>query len=46
MRFHLSNFGSLEQFTRSDIKKNFRKTKAKSVSDAVIKINKYLKELK
>lgn len=45
-RFHLENDGSLEQFTLSQISTKFRKTKVKSVTDAITKINSYLGKVK
>lgn len=47
MRFHLDNDGTLEQFGLSHtITKKFRKTNAKSVDEAINKINKYISEVR
>lgn len=43
----MENSGSLEQFTKSHrIEKKFRKSKFKSVDDAIKKINKYIDQVK
>ena len=45
--FHLSRDGTLEQFSLSyRLSKKFRKAKAKSLVDAVAKINKYIGQVK
>ena len=45
-RWHFYNDGTLEQFTRSKIDMKFRKTRVKTVDEAMGKINTYLKQVK
>jgi len=45
-RIDIERNGSMEQFTMSRLSKKMRKTKVKSIDDAIKKINKYIGEVK